>query len=103
MVGRYVRFPPQPGRGDELAALMTDVARSLTGTAGCRLYAANRDATEPETVWITELWNSQADVDASLAVLQTDAGKARLAEVMALLAGPPQRTDLEPLGGVGID
>jgi quinol monooxygenase YgiN len=103
MVGRYVRFTAQPGHGDELAALMTEVARSQTGAGGCRLYAANRDASDPETVWITELWDSQADVDASLAGLQTEAGKARLGEVMALLAGPPQRTELEPLGGVGID
>jgi quinol monooxygenase YgiN len=103
MVGRYVRFTAQPGRGDELAALMTEVARSQAGAAGCRLYVANRDTSDPATVWITELWDSQADVDASLAGLQTEAGKARLGEVMALLAGPPQRTDLEPLGGVGID
>jgi quinol monooxygenase YgiN len=103
VVGRYVRFSAQPGRGDELAALMTEVARALVGVAGCRLYLANRDAAEPDTVWVTELWDSQADVDASLAVLQTEAGKARLAEVMSLLDGPPQRTDLQPLGGVGID
>jgi quinol monooxygenase YgiN len=103
MVGRYVRFTSEPGRGDDLAALMTEVARSQAGAVGCRLYAANRDASDPDTVWITELWDSQADVDAALAGLRTEAGKARLGEVMALLAGPPQRTDLEPLGGVGID
>ena len=103
MVGRYVRFTARPGHGDELAALMTDVACSLAGAAGCRLYVANRDAADPDTVWITELWETQADVDASLAVLETDEGRVRLAEVMALLDGPPQRTDLEPLGGVGVD
>ena len=34
MVGRYVHFIAQPGRGDELAALMLDVARSLDGADG---------------------------------------------------------------------
>jgi hypothetical protein len=35
------------------------------------------------------------------ATLQTDVGKARLGEVMALVEGPPERIDLQPLGGVG--
>jgi quinol monooxygenase YgiN len=53
-------------------------------------------------VWVTELWRDQEAVDASLAALQTDAGKARLGEVMALVDGPPERIDLQPLGGVGL-
>lgn len=103
MVGRYVKMTAQPGMGDALSALMLDVARSLHDTDGCQLYAVNRTAGEPETVWVTELWRDQQAVDASLAALQTEAGQARLGEVMALLAGPPERIDLEPLGGVGLD
>jgi quinol monooxygenase YgiN len=103
MVGRHVRFTAQPGRGDELAALMTQVARSLAGTPGCRVYIASRDADDPDTTWMTELWQAQADVDAALEQLRSDEGKALLAEVMGLLAGPPQRTELQPLGGVGVD
>jgi len=47
------------------------------------------------------VWSSQQALDASLAVLRTDEARARLGEVQALLAGPPERIDLEPLGGVG--
>jgi quinol monooxygenase YgiN len=101
MVGRYVRFTAASGAGDEVAALLLDVARSLRDAPGCRLYAINRDVDAPDTVWVTELWDDEASVDASLAQLQTDAGKARLTEIMSRLAGPPQRTDLTPLGGVG--
>jgi quinol monooxygenase YgiN len=102
MVGRYVKMIAQPGQGSALADVLLDVARSLRGTDGCELYAINRAVDEADTIWVTELWRDQAAVDASLQVLQTDAGNARLAEVMALLAAPPQRTDLEPLGGVGL-
>jgi quinol monooxygenase YgiN len=102
MVGRYVKFTARTGRGDALGELMLEVARSLRGTDGCELYAINRAAGDPEVIWVTELWRDQAAVDASLEVLQTEAGKARLGEVMALLDRPPERTDLEPLGGVGL-
>ena len=102
MVGRHVRFTARLGQGEALEALLLEVSRSLHDAPGCRLYAINRVTAEPGVVVVSELWESPEDVDASLAVLQSDAGKARLAEVMGLLAGPPQRTDLEPLGGVGI-
>jgi quinol monooxygenase YgiN len=102
MVGRYVKFTARAGHGDVLADLMLDVARSLSGTDGCELYMINSAAEQSDVVWVTELWRDQESVDASLAVLQTDAGKARLGEVMALLDGPPERIDLQPLGGVGL-
>jgi quinol monooxygenase YgiN len=102
MVGRYVKMTARSGRGDVLAQLMCEVARSLQGTDGCLLYAINRVCDDAETVWVTELWRDQAAIDASLAVLRTDAGQTRLAEVMALLEGPPERIDLQPLGGVGL-
>lgn len=100
-VGRYVKFTAQPGRGDELATLLLAAADSLQGVAGCELYVINRSASEPDVVWVTELWLDQASLDASLEQLQTEAGRAQIGQVMALLAGPPERIDLEPLGGVG--
>ncbi len=104
MVGRYVKMTARAGQGDVLAHMMLEVARSLHGTDGCILYAVNRVAggDDPEAIWVTELWRDQEAVDASLAVLQTDAGRTRLGEVMALLEGPPERIDLQPLGGVGV-
>jgi quinol monooxygenase YgiN/quercetin dioxygenase-like cupin family protein len=100
-VGRYVRFTAQPGRGDEVAELLRHAADSLREVAGCELYVINRSASEPDVVWVTELWLNQNALDASLEKLETDEGKAQVAEVGALLAGPPEVTPLEPLGGVG--
>ena len=100
-VGRYVKFTAQPGRGDELAALLVRAADSLRDAAGCELYLVNRSEADPDVAWVTELWLDQSSLDASLELLQTEAGRAQIAEVTALLAGPPERTDVEPLGGVG--
>jgi quinol monooxygenase YgiN len=100
-VGRYVKFTTRAGEGEALAQLMLQVADSLRTTPGCELYVINRAADEPDVVWVTELWASQQALDASLDVLRTDAGRARFAQVQALLQAPPERIDLAPLGGVG--
>ena len=100
-VGRYVKFTAQPGRGGELATLLLRAADSLRDVAGCELYVINRAEADPDVVWVTELWLDQESLDASLEQLQTEAGRAQIAEVSALLAGAPERIDLEPLGGVG--
>jgi quinol monooxygenase YgiN/mannose-6-phosphate isomerase-like protein (cupin superfamily) len=100
-IGRYVKFTAQPNRGDELAALLLSATDSLRDAPGCELYVINRSAANADEIWVTELWLSQETLDARIEELETEAGRARVAEVMALLAGPPERIDVEPLGGVG--
>jgi quinol monooxygenase YgiN/mannose-6-phosphate isomerase-like protein (cupin superfamily) len=100
-VGRYVKFTAQEGRGEEMAALLLRAADSLREVPGCELYVINRSHTEPDVAWVTELWLSQEALDDSLEQLKSDEGQAQIAEIMALLNGPPELTELEPLGGVG--
>ncbi len=100
-MARYVKMTAKPGQGEALAAKMLGVAESLAGMPECDLYLVNRRTEAPDEVWITELWRSQKAVDASLRELGTEAGKARLSEVMSLLVGSPERVDLDPLGGLG--
>jgi quinol monooxygenase YgiN/mannose-6-phosphate isomerase-like protein (cupin superfamily) len=100
-VGRYMRFTAQPGRGYDLADRLLRAADSLRDTPGCELYVINRVPEEPDVVWVTELWLSQDALEASLEQLATDEGRALLAELQAMLAAPPERIDVEPVGGVG--
>jgi quinol monooxygenase YgiN/mannose-6-phosphate isomerase-like protein (cupin superfamily) len=98
-----MKFTAQPGRGDELADLLLQAADSLRDTTGCELYVINRAAEQPDQVWVTELWLDQEALDASLTQLRTEEGQTQAAQVMALLDpnNPPERIELEPLGGVG--
>jgi quinol monooxygenase YgiN/mannose-6-phosphate isomerase-like protein (cupin superfamily) len=100
-VGRYMKFTARAGRGDDLADRLLQAADSLRDTPGCELYVINRVPEEPAVVWVTELWLSQDALEASLEQLATDEGRALLAELQALLAAPPERIDIEPVGGVG--
>jgi quinol monooxygenase YgiN/mannose-6-phosphate isomerase-like protein (cupin superfamily) len=99
-VGRYVKFIARSGQGDALAERMLGVAEGLRAIAGCELYVINRSTEDPDTIWVTEVWRSQEELDASL---ETEEAKAAIPEVLALVQeGGFERIDLAPLGGVGL-
>lgn len=96
-IGLYVRFRARPGQRDALAARLLTAAEGMAGVAGCELYVVNTAPDEPDTVWVTEVWRSAADHEASLTVPGT---RAFIEETLPLMAGPPERIDTTPLGGV---
>jgi quinol monooxygenase YgiN/mannose-6-phosphate isomerase-like protein (cupin superfamily) len=99
-VGRYVKCTAKPGQGDALAERLLGVAEGLGAIAGCELYVINRATDDPDTIWVTEVWRSQEELDASL---QTEEAKAAIPEVMALVQeGSFERIEVTPLGGVGL-
>lgn len=88
------------GHGDELAKLLLAVADSLRGAAGCEVYIINQAAADPDVVWVTEVWRSQAELDAALTA--TGDAEVSVTDVLALVDGPMERIDLVPLGGLGL-
>jgi quinol monooxygenase YgiN/mannose-6-phosphate isomerase-like protein (cupin superfamily) len=96
-VGRYAKATAKPGRGDELARVMLEGAASLQEVAGCELYVINRDAADPDVMWVTEIWRSQEALDASL---EAEGAQGQIARVRELVEGF-ERIEVEPLGGVG--
>jgi quinol monooxygenase YgiN/quercetin dioxygenase-like cupin family protein len=98
-VGRYAKATAKPGRGEELAGKLLEVAETLRETPGCELYVISRSASEPDVVWVTELWRSQEQLDAAL---ERPEARAKIPQVLELVReGGFERIDLEPLGGVG--
>ncbi|HEY2436341.1 MAG TPA: antibiotic biosynthesis monooxygenase, partial [Solirubrobacteraceae bacterium] len=98
-VARYTKAVAKPGRGDELAEKLLDVARGLKEAPGCQLYVINRSRDDPDVVWVTELWQSAEQLEAAL---ETSEARARIPEVLEVVAdGGFDRIDLEPVGGVG--
>jgi quinol monooxygenase YgiN/mannose-6-phosphate isomerase-like protein (cupin superfamily) len=96
-VGRYAKAVAKPGKGDALASVMLEVAAVLEGVPGCELYVINRAADDPDTIWVTEIWRSQEELDASL---ESEGARERIGEVRELVEGF-ERIDVLPLAGVG--
>ena len=96
-VARYGKAVAREGRGGELAELLLAAADELDGDPGCELYLINRQAGEPDIVWVTELWKSQSALDASLEQVR---GSDDVTTVMALVEDW-EMIELELLGGKG--
>lgn len=75
-IARYAKLVAQEGHGGEVAELLLAAADKLGGDPACELYLVHRQADAPDTVWVTELWRSRADLDAALQGLQGDDGAA---------------------------
>ena len=59
------RLGAQPGRRDELLAILEEADQAET-LPGCRLYLVAVDETDPDGVWVTEVWDSEEAHAASL-------------------------------------
>jgi quinol monooxygenase YgiN len=97
-VARYGKAVAHLGRGEELAELLLTAAADLEGNPGCELYLVNRQVGEPDVVWVTELWRSQGDLDASLEQIR---GSDQVESAMQLVSDW-EMIELELLGGKGL-
>ncbi|WJL96526.1 antibiotic biosynthesis monooxygenase [Microbacterium sp. ET2] len=72
-----------PGKRDELIALLTRPSTVLTAV-GCLAYEVGTDDSEPDTVFVMELWQSAEAHRASLALPEV---QSQIAEARPLLSG----------------
>jgi quinol monooxygenase YgiN len=96
-VARYGKASAKPEQGGELAEVLLAAAAELEDDPGCLLYLVNRQADQPDVVWVTELWRSQADLDASIERIR---GSDNVAKAVALV-DDWQMIELDLLGGKG--
>ncbi|MDQ3345656.1 MAG: antibiotic biosynthesis monooxygenase [Chloroflexota bacterium] len=58
-----------PGQRDALVTHMLEAARLMQDAPGCELYLVSTSETDDDdAVWITEIWRTEADHDASLSL-----------------------------------
>jgi quinol monooxygenase YgiN len=95
MVNRIVT---KPGRRDAVADILLSGSRMQGEMRGCELYLVHASAGDPNELWVTEVWRSKEDHEASL----------KNADVRALIEkGRPMIASIvptvtTPLGGKGL-
>lgn len=96
MFGLIARMKAQAGKRD---ALLTILLEATGDMPGCLSYVVAKDASDPESLWITEVWDSPEShkTSLSLPVVQAAIEKAR-----PLIAGFDNRVTTEPVGGAGL-
>ena len=94
----HAKIRSQAGQRDALVAVLLDAAAVLQQVPGCQLYLVSISASEPDTVWVTEVGSSQAEQQASLT---RDDLQPILTRGRPLIAAF-ERIKIEPVGGKGL-
>lgn len=88
-----------PGQRDARLDELLSAANFVAGLPGCEVWIVNTMPDDPDAIWVTEVWRSQADHAASP---NNDAVKATIARARPLIAGFGERFTLEPVAGKGL-
>jgi quinol monooxygenase YgiN len=94
-VARYGKSVAKEGRGGDVAAALLAAADALRDDPGCELYLINRQADAPDTIWVTEVWRSQADLDAAREKIRGSADVGKVLEMVERY----EMVELDLLGG----
>ena len=96
MYGIIGKLTAKAGQRDALQSILLE---NDGGMPGCFSYIIAQDPGDPDSLWITEVWDTQTSHTASLALpaVQTAIAKAR-----PLIAGFSDRVVTVPVGGIGL-
>lgn len=92
MFGLISRIRAAPDHRDELASILAGVG----SMPGCHSYIVALDQTDPHALWITEVWESATDHEASL---QLPNVQQAIEAGRPLIASFDQRIETAPLTG----
>jgi quinol monooxygenase YgiN len=97
MHGLIGKFRAHPGQRAALAAILLE---GIGGMPGCLSYVVAEDPADDDALWITEVWDSAASHQASLALPSV---RDAIARGRPLIAGFDSHVQTRPLGGHGLD
>ena len=96
MYGLIGKMTATPGQRDALQAILLE---NGGGMPGCLSYIIAQDPSDPDSLWITEVWKHQSDHAASLSLPSVQSAIAR---ARPMIAGFSNRTVTTPIGGIGL-
>lgn len=96
--GKQIRFTARYGSADALTERLIVAGEDLTSETGCLLWLTSRTPENPDVVWLTEVWVSEAVQDEWR---QRERVRQAREEAASLVASV-QETVLDVLGGKGV-
>ena len=96
MYGLIGKLTTAPGQRDALVTILTEGTAKMPG---CLSYVIALDTTEPDALWITEVWDKKESHQASLTI---PAVKEAIAKGRPMIAGFSNRVETTPIGGTGL-
>jgi len=96
MYGLIGKMTAVSGQRDTLANAMLE---GTTAMPGCLSYVIAHDPSDPDALWITEVWDNKESHAASMTL---PAVKTAIAKGRPLIAGFSNRIETTPIGGFGL-
>ena|SRR5215510_15042810 len=96
MYGLIGKLTTTPGQRDALQAILLE---NDGGMPGCLSYIVAQDPSDPDALWVTEVWDTQESHAASLKLPSVQQAIAR---GRPLIAGFSNRVVTTPIGGIGL-
>jgi uncharacterized glyoxalase superfamily protein PhnB/quinol monooxygenase YgiN len=93
MYGIIGQLTAKRGKRDELAGILSGIARNM---AGCLSYVIAEDQDDESSLWVTEIWESKEAHENSLS--EPDV-RAAIEQGRPLIAGMGERIVTRPIGG----
>ncbi|WP_306319074.1 MULTISPECIES: putative quinol monooxygenase [unclassified Streptomyces] len=87
----------RPGKRDDVAAILLSGADTLA-QHGCHSYVVGLADDDPDTIVVTEVWESKGHHDASLKLPEA---KEAIATAMPMLTGDFTSREVSVVGGLG--
>ncbi|RYD87372.1 MAG: antibiotic biosynthesis monooxygenase [Sphingomonadales bacterium] len=94
MFGMIGKMRAAPGKRAELIAILSDSTEAMPG---CLSYIVTEDASDPDGIWITEVWDNEASHKASL---QLESVKAAITKARPIIAGFDMSVKTTPVSGI---
>ncbi len=95
MYGLIGRMRAVAGKRDELAGILAGIG----DVPGCLNYIVALEDSDPQAIWVTEVWDS---AEAHAASLSLPSVQAAIEKGRPLIAGFDQRIETAPIGGIGV-
>lgn len=91
MYGLIGQIKAAPGQRDALIAILRE---NETGMPGCTTYLIAKDSSDPDMIWITEVWDKKELHEASL---QLPSVQSAISRAKPIIAGFGHRFETEPV------
>lgn len=96
MYGLIVKMTAAPGQRDALIAILLE---GVANMPGCLSYVVATEVADVNTIWITEVWDSEASHSASLSLPSV---RNAMSKGRPLIAGFGDSVVTTPVGGHGL-
>jgi quinol monooxygenase YgiN len=93
MFGMIGKMRAARGKRSELIAILSGNTQTMPG---CRHYIVMEDQSDPDGVWITEVWDTEESHKASL---QLESVRAAIAKARPIIAGFDISVKTNPVAG----